>query len=317
MESLASPSSAHNAESRVAVGVWPTMLTPFTEQGAIDWAGLDALIEWYLEAGVAGLFAVCLSSEMYALSPEERRKLAAHVVARVDGRVGVIAAGAFGADLAEQAAAVHRLADTGVDLVVLTANLLVGPEADESAWQEAAEALLTACPEVPLGLYECPQPDHRLLSTELLGWAAQTGRFHFLKDTCTDAQRMRARLAAVADTPMRCFNANAPTLLRSLQDGGHGYASVAANFFPAHYAWLCANVHRQPERAAALHRFLCVADLAGRFRYPRSAKAFLALGGLPIREVCRVDVPVVGPEHRLSLARLHELAAAQAATEEG
>jgi dihydrodipicolinate synthase/N-acetylneuraminate lyase len=84
-------------------GVWPVMLTPFCNDGAIDWDGLDALIEWYLAAGVAGLFAACLSSEMYELTPEERVRLAAHVVDRAAGRVPVVAGGAFGDSITAQA----------------------------------------------------------------------------------------------------------------------------------------------------------------------------------------------------------------------
>lgn len=73
-------------------GVWPVMLTPFRDDGTMDWSGLDALIEWYVSAGATGLFAVCLSSEMYKLTPEERVRLAKHVVQRAAGRVPVAVA---------------------------------------------------------------------------------------------------------------------------------------------------------------------------------------------------------------------------------
>lgn len=52
-------------------GVWPVMLTPFRANLTIDWEGLDRLIDWYVEAGVAGLFAVCLSGEMFDLDEQE------------------------------------------------------------------------------------------------------------------------------------------------------------------------------------------------------------------------------------------------------
>ena len=52
-------------------GAWPVMLTPFTEEGKVDYKGLERLIEWYIENGVSGLFAVCQSSEMFFLSLEE------------------------------------------------------------------------------------------------------------------------------------------------------------------------------------------------------------------------------------------------------
>ena len=41
------------------VGVWPVMLTPFDTKGEIDWASLERLVDWYIDAGVHGLFAAC------------------------------------------------------------------------------------------------------------------------------------------------------------------------------------------------------------------------------------------------------------------
>ena len=77
-------------------GIVPVMLTPFTDQNEIDWAGLDKLIDWYLAAGVDALFAVCQSSEMQFLSLEERTSLARFVVEKVQGRIPVIASGGAG-----------------------------------------------------------------------------------------------------------------------------------------------------------------------------------------------------------------------------
>ena len=59
----------------VGKGVFPTMITPFTADGAIDWAGVDGLVEWYIASGVTGIFAVCQSSEMYHLTEDERLEL--------------------------------------------------------------------------------------------------------------------------------------------------------------------------------------------------------------------------------------------------
>ena len=46
-------------------GLWPVMITPFTDAGEIDYASLEALIEWYERHGAAGLFAACQSSEIF------------------------------------------------------------------------------------------------------------------------------------------------------------------------------------------------------------------------------------------------------------
>ena len=89
-------------------GVWPVMLTPFTVEGAIDWDGVDVLTDWYIDSGVAGLFAVCLSSEMYELTDGERLALAKRVAKRVDGRVPVMASGTFPGATENQAAFVKE-----------------------------------------------------------------------------------------------------------------------------------------------------------------------------------------------------------------
>ena len=59
-------------ENQFAGGVWPVMLTPFTDHNEVDYPALERLTEWYIENGVSGLFAVCQSSEMFFLSLEER-----------------------------------------------------------------------------------------------------------------------------------------------------------------------------------------------------------------------------------------------------
>ena len=74
-------------------GVWPVMLTPFTEENQVDYAALKELVEWYIENGVDGLFAVCQSSEMFKLTLKERVTAAAKVKEYAAGRVPVIASG--------------------------------------------------------------------------------------------------------------------------------------------------------------------------------------------------------------------------------
>lgn len=63
----------------VPEGLWPVMLTPFTDDEEVDYDGLRALTRWYLNNGAAGLFAVCLSDEMELLTEEERLKITACV----------------------------------------------------------------------------------------------------------------------------------------------------------------------------------------------------------------------------------------------
>lgn len=291
-------------------GVWPVMVTPFRHDGAIDWPALDALIEFYLDAGSAGLFAVCQSSEMFDLDDGERMALATRVVDRVAGRVPVVASGTFGNDVDALADTTRRTADTGVDAVVCLAASLATEGEDEATWQRRAEQWLARTGDIPLGLYECPKPYHRLLAADTLAWAATTGRFLFLKETSCRLPTIEAKIGAVRGTPVKFFNANAATLLASLEMGGRGFSGISLNFVPELWAWLCRHWRDYYATAARLQAFLAAAETILSRHYPLSAKHFLALRGLPLTDVCRLPVDALTPAAAQDLEKLARDAAA-------
>jgi 4-hydroxy-tetrahydrodipicolinate synthase len=269
-------------------GVWPAMLMPFTANNTIDWKALDELIEWYIAAGVAGLFAVGQSGEMFALDDDERLAVARHVVERAAGRVPVVATGTFGGPVVEQARFVRRMADTGVAAVTVISGALAVADEDEDMLRERLTALIAATTGIPLALYECPLPYHRVMSPELVGWAAQSGRFHLLKETSRSVDAVRAKIDASAGTPLRVYNADTTALLDTLRAGGHGYCGIAANFYPDLLAWLCTHFEQYPARAEQLQAFFATVDPAIHQRYPLCAKHYRARAGSPLTLATRV-----------------------------
>ncbi|WP_135547833.1 dihydrodipicolinate synthase family protein [Paenibacillus cymbidii] len=268
----------------IADGIWPTMITPFTETSDIDYVALERLIEWYIEGGVDGLFAVCQSSEMFYLTLEERTQLARFVRESAAGRVPVIASGHVSDAAGDQLAELQAIASTGVDAVVLVTNRLARPDETDETWKRNAERIMQALPDVTLGLYECPSPYKRLLPPELLRWCADTGRFAFLKDTSCDPRQIATKLKAVRGTPLRLFNANAATLLESLKDGAAGYSGIMANFHPDLYAALFRFVRAgEWMEAERLQSYLGLASVIERQLYPANAKYHARLEGLPLR----------------------------------
>lgn len=264
------------------------MLTPFAATGSVDFEGLDALTEWYINCGVEGLFSVCASSEMFHLTNEERLAVARRVCERTAGRVPVFASGTFGGSVREQAAFVKQMADTGVDGVVVVASQMADKDGSETDWIAAVGELLDRTDDIPLGLYECPRPYHRLLESETLAWCAGTGRFVFSKDTSCRESAIRAKIDATRGTALRFYDACAATLLLTLESGGDGFCGIAANFYADLYVWLCRHFADDPETARDLYRFLSVAERAIGVGYPASAKLWLQRAGLPIRTDCRV-----------------------------
>jgi 4-hydroxy-tetrahydrodipicolinate synthase len=267
-------------------GVWATMVTPYNDESMIDYSALKPLIEWYHMNGVAGLFAVCQSSEMFFLSRDERVLLARNSVKFAEG-MPVVASGNTADRLDDQIEEIKAISDTGINAFVLIANKLAKQDEPDSVWRVSAERVLEELPGLDFGIYECPYPYKRLMSPELLRWCASTGRFLFLKDTSCDAGQIKAKLDAIKGTRMRLYNANTPTLLSSLRDGAAGYSGVMANFFPKLYALLCKEWTEYPELAERAQDLAGTAALLERQSYPINAKVFLASEEIPIKPFCR------------------------------
>lgn len=271
----------------IADGVWPTMLTPFTESGKVDYPVLEKMIEWYIERGVQGLFAVCQSSEMFYLSLEERIDIARFVVKTVNNRVQVIASGHVSDKADEQIYEIQGIADAGVDAVVVVSNRLADITQLDDVWKRSAEGIMNKV-DTPLGIYECPYPYKRLMTPELLNWCASTERFLFLKDTCCDTKQIEEKINAVQGTNLKIFNANAATLLDSLKIGVKGYSGVMANFHPEFYVWLCDNWSTQPELAQVIQDVLGLASTIEYQYYPVNAKYHMQLEGINMQLKSRV-----------------------------
>lgn len=267
-------------------GVWPVMLAPFTEDNKIDYIALGELVEWYLQNGASGLFAVCQSTEMFRLTLEERVNYARFVKEKAAGRVPVIASGHISDSFEDQVEEIKAIAETGVDATILITNRLASQEESDEVWMAALDRLLDALPQdIKLGFYECPYPYKRLLSVPMIRKCAQTGRFYFLKDTCCDIEQIKDKLAAIEGTNMKLYNANTATLLESLLLGATGYSGVMANMQCSLYTKLCENP--TDSTMPALSDMLTICALIERQVYPVNAKYYLQLEGLPITTVTR------------------------------
>lgn len=280
--------------------MWPVMLTPFTERGEVDYNALERLIAFYEEGGCSGLFAICQSSEVFHLSLEERVKIEDFV--KKHAHVPVIASGHVSDGREAQLEELRRVTDTGVDAVILITNRLARNGEDPRVWMDNLMYLVDHLdPAMPLGFYECPAPYKRLMSLEELKTCAETGRFHFMKDTCCDIATLRARLEVLRGTNLRLYNANTTTLLDSLRAGAAGFSGVMASFHPELYAWLLNHV--EDSRAETVQAALTICSEIERQLYPVNAKYHLQTVGLPITlrsrtQDCRLLTPTFQEEVR-------------------
>ena len=285
---------------KITNGIYPTMIVAYTPEGEIDYPAMGELIEWYIDKGVHGIFALCQSTEIVYLSLEERLKLGKFVMDKVNGRVPVVMSGVTADTLEGQIEEALKIAELKPAALVLLSNRIDNDA--QYTMTEKIQILLSKLPEdLPLGIYEIPVPYKRLITDEELKFMANSGRFAFIKDTCCDVETMRRRAEITQGLDFGLFNANAATILNTIRFGYAGFSGIMANIHPELYVWLYENKNH-PVADRIIHYIAMTSVIEARC-YPIIAKRYLRqYEGLPITDVCRsakdTNVPAVAYELR-------------------
>jgi 4-hydroxy-tetrahydrodipicolinate synthase len=270
----------------------PVMLTPFKENGEIDFDGLTRLTDLYLQTGAKGLFANCQSSEMFHLSDEERLLVVKHSVQVAGGIVPVVAVGNFGTTIAKQADFIHKIYDTGVKAVILVTSLIAEENESNEVFEERIFELFHLTGEIPLGFYECPQPYKRLLSAEQLRKLVATGRIIYHKDTCLDIEMVKDKLKVTDGIEtFGLYDAYAVNAVASLKAGAAGLSCIQGNFFPELIVWLCNHFNDMNANGSVnkVQSFLTNHMEVIHYAYPVVAKYFLQQRGINISTFSRTN----------------------------
>src|SRR5574343_1269747 len=67
------------------------IVTPMAEDGSVDYAALDRLVDFHIENGTSGIVAVGTTGESATLAVDEHLKVVESVVKRANKRLAVIA----------------------------------------------------------------------------------------------------------------------------------------------------------------------------------------------------------------------------------
>lgn len=272
-------------------GVVPPAITPLTEDGAVDVASLERLVERLLDAGVHGIFALGSSGETVFLTDSQRDQTLEVIVKTVGGAVPVIAGCIEPTTprVLERAEASRRL---GADALVATAPFyaIVGPHEVERHFRAIAAAA-----ELPVLAYDIPVCVHTKLSPALLTQLAAEGVLAGVKDSSGDDVSFRQLVLSVQDTgPQADFSlltGHEVVVDAMMLAGASGSVPGLANVDPDGYVRLhraCvagdwAGARQEQDRLTRLFRIVEAADpatSAGATRGVGSFKTALALLGV-------------------------------------
>ena len=129
---------------------------PMAEDGSVDYAALDRLVDFHIENGTSGIVAVGTTGESATLAVDEHLKVVESVVKRANKRVAVIAG--TGANSTREAIELtEAAASLGVDSAAVGCALLQPPDARRhvSAFQGDCRGLPAAADSVQCARSHC------------------------------------------------------------------------------------------------------------------------------------------------------------------
>jgi len=266
------------------------MLTPFNDDGSVAYDAYGSLVDFYVNAGVGGLFACCGSSEITHLSKDEMLKIAGSVLECAGGRVPVVSGAIIFEPFEAQVEFALQMASLRPDAVIVSPTQFASKEDGDELLFDRIKKYTDAIPaDITLGIYEFPYPYHRLITPQIMKWMVSSGRYMFHKDTSCDMDNMMVKLQIVKGSNLTMVNAHTHTLLEFLQAGGDGFCGCTANYCPELYVWLCRNFAKYPQKAAEVQKYLSkFENQADEYdNYPVSAKAYMRLRGVDITHYSR------------------------------
>lgn len=107
-----------NTFNETAEGVYLITVTPFKDNGDLDLASTDRMVDFCLERGVTGLTILGIMGEATKLTADESRQFVRQVLARVQGKVPVVV-GASAAGFAPMSELTKSVMDMGAAGVMI------------------------------------------------------------------------------------------------------------------------------------------------------------------------------------------------------
>ena len=261
---------------RAIQGCGTALVTPFTEQGAVDFPALRALTEWQIGEGIDFLVACGSTGEAQTLNENERTRVVATVVEVSAGRVPVMA-GATSNDTSRAVEETRRMCQLGVDYI-LSATPYYNKPSQEGLYRHFAAVVDAASR--PVCLYNVPGRTAVNLDPAITLRLARHGNVTGIKEASGDLKQVMVILRERPEG-FAVLSGDDWLALPVITAGGDGLISVVSNEVPAA---MTALVHLllsgDLENARSWHyRMLPLMDANFLETNPAPAKAALHLMG--------------------------------------
>ena len=304
-------------------GAFTALVTPFTDDGAVDETAFRRLVTWQLLSGIDGLVPCGTTGESPTVSAAERERLIAIAVELRDERPwrrrATVVAGTGTNDTNATIRATRRAAELGADAALVVAPYYNRPD------QRMLESHFRAVADeggLPVIVYNVPSRTGTNVEADTFLRLAAHPQIVAVKEASGNMEQI-ARICRERPRDVAVLAGDDAWTLPILALGGNGVISVASNEIPGEMVAICAAAQAGDwDHARRLHERwlpLMLANFRGAPN-PVPVKAALALMGMSSETVRRPLLPLDDDdrarlEHLLRSLGLLELPAGRLAQE--
>lgn len=203
------------------------LVTPFKENGEVDFAALDRLVDFHLENGTDGILVLGTTGESSTMSDAEDVAVAQHVVNRVDGKIPII--GGAGSNATHESLTKAK----GLQMIGCDALLLITPYYNKSNEEGIYRHFTTVldATEIPSILYNIPGRTGCSISETNVIRLAEHPNVMGIKEA-SGSIAYATSVARHLSPDFRMYSGNDDMIVPILSLGGSGVISVWANVQP-------------------------------------------------------------------------------------
>ncbi|MDD3346659.1 MAG: 4-hydroxy-tetrahydrodipicolinate synthase [Oscillibacter sp.] len=204
------------------------MITPFREDGSVNFDALTQLLERQIAAGTDGILALGTTGEYSTMTHEEDAAVVAHTIRVVDGRVPVVV-GSGSNCTATQIEKSIQYQEMGADALLLISPYYnkANPEGMYRHFAETADKV-----RVPCILYNVPGRTGCSIPVSVVERLAKHPNIAGIKEASGDMS-YAMKIARCVGPDFALYSGNDDITVPIMSIGGSGVISVYANVMPA------------------------------------------------------------------------------------
>lgn len=210
------------------------LVTPFDARDRVDYAALQRLIDFHVEAGSSGLVIAGTTGESATLAAGEHAQLIRKAVEMAAGRLPIIA-GTGSNSTAQTIALSREVSGSGI-----AAYLLVVPYYNKPTQEGMYRHFSAIADEVdyPVMLYNVPGRTASDMLADTVGRLSRHGNIFGIKEATGDMERLR-EIQDIVDDDFMLYSGDDFTVRPFIENGGHGVVTVSGNVAPKAVGDLC------------------------------------------------------------------------------